>query len=173
MFKDLLDILKDFLHKLLSSRLFLLGSLFVFLFFVLCARLFELQILRGEEFQESYMMMTEKTVRLASTRGNIYDRKGNLLAYNKLAYNVTIQDNGDYTRSNDKNCMLLRLVRILRRHGEKVEGDFSVGFDSSGEMVFTTAGETAKRRFISDYYGLKTPADLDKDGKNPDRKSVV
>ncbi|MCI8453645.1 MAG: penicillin-binding protein [Lachnospiraceae bacterium] len=167
MFKDLLDILKDFLHKLLSSRLFLLGSLFVFLFFVLCARLFELQILRGEEFQESYMMMTEKTVRLASTRGNIYDRKGNLLAYNKLAYNVTIQDNGDYTRSNDKNCMLLRLVRILRRHGEKVEGDFSVGFDSSGEMVFTTAGETAKRRFISDYYGLKTPADLDKDGKNP------
>ena len=65
-----------------------------------------------------------KKISLAGTRGNIYDRNGNLLAYNKLSYNVTLQDNGDYKRSNDRNRMLLELVRILNRHGENVEGDF-------------------------------------------------
>ena len=92
--------------------------------------------------------------------GNIYDRNGNVLAYNKLSYNVTLQDNGDYKRSNDRNRMLLDLVRILNRHGESVEGDFSIGYDSSGEMIFTTTSETARRRFLSDYYGLKKTDEL-------------
>ncbi len=168
MFKDLLEILKEFFRKLVSSRLFILGAMFVFLFAVLVVQLFHLQIIEGEKYQETYMAKTEKKVSLAGTRGNIYDKNGNLLAYNQLAYNVTIQDNNDYPRSNDKNRMLLLLVRILNRHGEKVQGEFSVGFDSSGEMVFTTTSETARKRFLSDYYGLKSASELDKpDGSTP------
>ena len=168
MFKDLLEILKEFFSKLVSSRLFILGALFVFLFAVLAVQLFHLQIIEGEKYQETYMAKTEKKVSLAGTRGNIYDKNGNLLAYNQLAYNVTIQDNNDYPRSNDKNRMLLLLVRILNRHGEKVQGEFSIGFDSSGEMVFTTTSETARKRFLSDYYGLKSASELDKpDGSTP------
>lgn len=168
MFKDLLEILKEFLKKLVGSRLFILGTLFVFLFGILAVQLFHLQIIEGEKYQETYMAKTEKKVSLAGTRGNIYDKKGNLLAYNQLAYNVTIQDNNDYPRSNDKNRMLLLLVRILNRHGEKVQGEFSIGFDSSGEMVFTTTSETARKRFLSDYYGLKSASELDKpDGSTP------
>lgn len=168
MFKDLLEILKEFLKKLVGSRLFILGVLFVFLFGVLAVQLFHLQIIEGAEYQESYMAKTEKKVSLAGTRGNIYDKNGNVLAYNQLAYNVTIQDNNDYPRSNDKNRMLLLLVRILNRHGEKVRGEFSVGFDSSGEMVFTTTSETARKRFLSDYYGLKSTSELDNpDGSTP------
>lgn len=168
MFKDLLEILKEFFKKLVSSRLFILGALFMFLFGVLVVQLFHLQIIEGEKYQETYMAKTEKRVSLAGTRGNIYDKKGNLLAYNQLAYNVTIQDNNDYPRSNDKNRMLLLLVRILNRHGEKVQGEFSIGFDSSGEMVFTTTSETARKRFLSDYYGLKSASELDKpDGSTP------
>ena len=168
MFKDLLEILKEFFSKLVSSRLFILGALFVFLFAVLAVQLFHLQIIEGEKYQETYMAKTEKKVSLAGTRGNIYDKNGNLLAYNQLAYNVTIQDNNDYPRSNDKNRMLLLLVRILNRHGEKVQGEFSVGFDSSGEMVFTTTSETARKRFLSDYHGLKSASELDKpDGSTP------
>lgn len=168
MFKDLLEILKEFLKKLVGSRLFILGTLFVFLFGVLAVQLFHLQIIEGEKYQETYMAKTEKKVSLAGTRGNIYDKNGNLLAYNQLAYNVTIQDNNDYPRSNDKNRMLLLLVRILNRHGEKVQGEFSIGFDSSGEMVFTTTSETARKRFLSDYYGVKSASELDKpDGSTP------
>ncbi len=133
------------MKKLLSSRLVILAVVFVGLYVILGMRLFNLQIMEGEQYQENYMAKTEKKISLAGTRGNIYDRNGNLLAYNKLSYNVTLQDNGDYKRSNDRNRMLLELVRILNRHGESVEGDFSVGYDSSGNMIFTTTSEAARR----------------------------
>ena len=111
------------MKKLLSSRLVILAVVFVGLYAILGMRLFNLQIMEGEQYQENYMAKTEKKISLAGTRGNIYDRNGNLLAYNKLSYNVTLQDNGDYKRSNNRNRMLLELVRILNRHGENVEGD--------------------------------------------------
>ena len=114
MFNDFSEILKEFLKKLLSSRLVILSVVFVGLYAILGMRLFKLQIIEGEQFQENYMAKTEKKISLTGTRGNIYDRNGNLLAYNKLSYNVTLQDNGDYKRSNDRNRMLLELVRILK-----------------------------------------------------------
>ena len=100
MFNDLLEITREFLKKLISSRLFILGGFLFFLFCVLGVRLFNLQIVNGEEYQETYMARTERTVSLTGTRGNIYDRSGNVLAYNELSYNVVIQDNGDYEMSN-------------------------------------------------------------------------
>ena len=126
MYSDLLEIFKDFVKKLLASRLFILSIFFTGLFGILVVRLFNLQVVSGEEYQQDYMALTEKTMKLDRTRGNIYDKNGNILAYNELSYNVTIQDNGDYAKSNDKNRMLLELVRILYRHGEAVEGEFSI-----------------------------------------------
>ena len=168
MFNDLLEITREFLKKLISSRLFIQGGFLFFLFCVLGVRLFNLQIVNGEEYQETYMARTERTISLTGTRGNIYDRSGNVLAYNELSYNVVIQDNGDYEMANERNRMLLLLVRILNRHGESVEGEFQVGFDSSGEMVFTSASETSRKRFLADLYGLRTIDELDDpEGKYP------
>ena len=168
MFNDLLEITREFFKKLISSRLFILGGFLFFLFCVLGVRLFNLQIVNGEVYQETYMARTERTVSLTGTRGNIYDRSGNVLAYNELSYNVVIQDNGDYETANERNRMLLLLVRILNRHGESVEGEFQVGFDSSGEMVFTSASETSRKRFLADLYGLRTIDELDDpEGKYP------
>ena len=144
MFNDFLEITREFLKKLISSRLFILGGFLFFLFCVLGVRLFNLQIVNGEEYQETYMARTERTVSLTGTRGNIYDRSGNVLAYNELSYNVVIQDNGDYETANERNRMLLLLVRILNRHGENVEGEFQVGFDPSGEMVFTSSSRSER-----------------------------
>lgn len=129
MLNDLYEILKESLKKLLASRTFILGVFFVFLFGVLVVQIFRLQIIEGEEYQENYMTKTKKTIMLAGTRGNIFDRNGNLLAYNQLAYNVTIQDNGDYATTAARNRMLLLLVQILNRHGEKVRGEFAVAIE--------------------------------------------
>lgn len=173
MFRDLLEILRDFFKKLLGSRLFIMGVIFTVLFIVLSVRLFRLQIIEGESYQKNYMAKTEKKISVNSIRGNIYDKKGKLLAYNDLAYNVTIQDNGDYPKSNDRNLMLLRLVRILNRHGEKIQGDFAIGFDYDGNMVYTTSNETERKRFLRDYYGLKNVNELDDpDGKYPSDASA-
>ena len=173
MFNDLLEILKVFCRKVFASRLFILSIFFTGLFGILVVRLFDLQIINGEQYQEDYMTKTETVVKLDSTRGNIFDVNGNLLAYNELSYNVTIQDNGDYTRSNDRNRMLLELVRILYRHGESVEGEFLIGINSNGQMEFTTTSDSTRKRFIADYYGLKSTTELDdEDGKYPSNISA-
>ena len=71
---------------------------------VLVYRLFDLQIVNGESYLDNFRLMIEKVKTLEGTRGNIYDRNGNLLAYNELAYSVTIED--VYESGRGKNAKL-------------------------------------------------------------------
>ena len=88
MFDELKEVVKEFLKKLFSSRLFALAVIFTLMYAGLIGKLFNLQIIHGDEYQQSYMQRTEKMVTAPGTRGNIYDRNGKLLAYNELAYSV-------------------------------------------------------------------------------------
>ena len=160
MFDELLEIVKEFFKKLFSSRLFALSVMFTVMFAGLLGKLFQMQILDGSEYQETYMQRTEKNVTTPGSRGNIYDRNGNRLAYNELAYSVTIQDLGDYPRPSSRNQMLYRLVRILDRRGETVEGKFEIALDQNGEMFFTSSSDSARTRFFLNFYGLSSTASL-------------
>ena len=55
------------MKKLLSSRLVILAVVFVGLYAILGMRLFNLQIMEGEQYQENYMAKTEKKISLAGT----------------------------------------------------------------------------------------------------------
>lgn len=167
MFNDLLEICRELLKKILSSRLVALGVCFTLMFCVLIVTLFRLQIIDGEYYLNAYIQKTEREVTTAGARGNIYDRNGNVLAYNELAYTVTLQDTGDYPDDASKNAMLLRLVEILNRHGETIQGKFEVAVNANGEMVYTSSSEAARKRFLRDLYGC-TLDELDDDsGKYP------
>ena len=96
MFDDLKEYLREWFKKVITSRLFVLAVVFCLMSSALVMRLFNLQIIKGEEYQDAYTAMTEKVIKTASTRGNIYDRNGNVRAYNELAYDVTIQDTAAY-----------------------------------------------------------------------------
>ena len=121
MLKDFLNNLKELSKelggRLRASRLFLLGTCYAFLLAVIVLRLYRLQILDGETYLNDYIQKTEKTVTSPATRGNIFDCNGKLLAYNRLSYNVTVQDTGDYKTVGERNAMLYRLVKILNAHG--------------------------------------------------------
>lgn len=165
MFRDLLEIIKDFIIKIASSRLFILGIICLAMYAVLVHKLFGLQIINGEEAMNEYMQLTEQELTTAGTRGKIYDVNGKVLAYNKLAYSVTVQDIGAYKNSAERNAMYLRLVKILEKHGETVQGKFELALDGNGDMVYTTTSEAGRKRFLRDYYGLKSVEELD-DEKN-------
>jgi len=120
-----------------------------------------MQIVNGEEALNEYLQLTEQTITTAGTRGNIYDRTGKVLAYNKLAYSVTVQDTGVYKNAAARNNMYLRLVQILEKHGETIQGKFEIAIDPNGDMVYTSSSESARKRFLRDYYGLKKVEDLD------------
>ena len=92
------DTLKEILHKVAKSRIFVLCVVMILLSSTLIGRLFYLQIIKGEEYQDNYSLKIQKPRILNGSRGNIYDRNGNLLAYNELANSVTIEDNGSYDK---------------------------------------------------------------------------
>ncbi|MDO5415732.1 MAG: penicillin-binding transpeptidase domain-containing protein [Lachnospiraceae bacterium] len=163
MFDDLREILKEFIHKIAYSRLFALMILFTCLFGVLGVHLFNLQIVQGEDMLNNYIQQTEQTVYTPGTRGNIYDKNGKILAYNELAYSVTIQDTGAYRSDADMNAMLLRLVQILEKHEVDVQGKFEIGLDENGEMIYTSYSETGRKGFLRDVYGKKYISELDEE----------
>lgn len=77
-------------------RTAILALVFSIMSFVLIRRLFELQIIQGEEYTSDFTSRTTKTRTIKSSRGNIFDCNGKLLASSKLCYSLTIEDNGTY-----------------------------------------------------------------------------
>lgn len=168
MFRDLLEIVQIAIKKVITSRLFALAVIFILMFATLVGRLFNLQIVHGEEFMSDYESKILRTVYTTGTRGNIYDRNGSVLARNELAYSVTIQDVGVYRTNQTRNLMLYELVRILDRQGETIEGKLEITIDQNGDFVYTTASEAARLRFLRDFYGVRSVDMLDdEDGKYP------
>lgn len=161
MFNEFLEIVQEFFKKLFSSRLFALSVIFTLMFAGLIGKLFQMQILDGRDYQEKYMQKTERSVDTPGTRGKIYDRNGIELAYNVLAYSVVIQDTGDYPKPADRNGMLYRLVKILKKRGETVEGKLEIAMDQNGEMFYTTTSDSAKTRFFLNFYGRSKSEELD------------
>ena len=168
MLNDILEVLQEIFRRIMNSRLFFLGLIFLGMGGVLISKLFDLQIVEGESYLKEYVYMTERTISTPGTRGNIYDRKGNLLAYNELAYSISIQDAGVYRSDADMNGMLLKLIEILDRHGHSVNGRLEIAIDEDGDMVYTSSSEMARKRFLRDYYGRRSVDELDDDkGKYP------
>ena len=168
MFDDLKEYLREWFKKVITSRLFVLVVVFCLMSSALVMRLFNLQIIKGEEYQDAYTAMTEKVIKTASTRGNIYDRNGNVLAYNELAYDVTIQDTGAYKTDAQWNTMLYDLVSILNKHGESAQTSLELTLDHDGNVVYTSETQSGRKRFLRDYYGLKNVDEMDdSDGKYP------
>ncbi len=157
MIKELLSAVREFTIRFVSSRLFALGLIFTVLFAVLAGRLFELQIVKGDQYMEDYQSRTLTEVTTVGTRGNIYDRDGKLLAYNELQYNITIADNGAYDTTdagiNKRNRMLYNLALIIEKYGYQVEGQYKIRLDEDHEFQFTTGSENDRRRLIANIRG--------------------
>ena len=175
---NLFERIKDAIYRIVKSRLFVLILAFCILFAVLINRVFYLQIVKGQYYLDNYKLQIRKTREVPGTRGNIYDRNGNPLAYNELAYSVTIEDNITADTRKEKNRILNeildKIINIVESNGDSVISDFGVVLDSAGNYEFTQTNETLKLRFIADVYGLKTIDELkDKQRNAPEQLSEI
>lgn len=154
---------KDAFCNLLKSRLFILAAAFMVLFGILLQRVFFLQIVKGSDYLESFSLKTEREVSLSSTRGNIYDRNGELLAYSELSYSVTIKDNGSYPNTKTRNARLnetiYRLIKLIEKNGDSVVNDLGVVYENGG-FEYTLEG-SALLRLKADVYGKTKVSELD------------
>jgi len=178
LFREIIDRIKEGIEYIMKSRLMVLIIVFCLTSSVLIGRLFYLQIVRGEEYLENYELQIRRTSEIAATRGNIYDRNGNLLAYNELAYSVTIQDTvPTNTSSEDKNEILNntldQVLSIVENNGDSVIDSFGIILDSAGNYQFAETNETLRLRFIADVYGQAYTDDLTEEQKNQSASGIM
>lgn len=145
------------LYNLLTSRLLLLFIIFVGMAVVLIYRLFDLQIVNGESYVDNFRLMIQRERITEGTRGDIYDRNGNLLAYNELAYSVTIEDvyESGSTRNEKLNETLYKLIHMIEDSGDSIVSDFNIILNENNDYEFTVEG-TRLLRFKADVYGCRT-----------------
>lgn len=178
MFSEIIDRIKEAIEYILKSRLVVLIIVFCLSSTVLIGRLFYLQIVRGEDYLENYELQIRRTSSIAATRGNIYDRNGNLLAYNKLAYSVTIEDTvstdaSDSERNETLNGILDRVLQIVEANGDSVVDTFGITLDSSGNYQFSATNETQRLRFVADVYGQSYTDDLTAEQRNQSAAEIM
>ncbi len=119
--------------------------------------------------EEEYKSIAERDIK--STRGLIFDRNGNLLAYNELKYAVVMSDTGVLTTNAEKNAMLYRLIKLLERYGNELELDFCIYLDENGELAFNVSGN-AELRFKKNAYCLTSVNKLTEEQRNATAQEV-
>lgn len=167
--------IKEALGNLIKSRLFVMGVVFMVLFGILLQRVFYLQIVKGSEYQDTFALKTKREVSLASTRGNIYDRNGEVLAYSELAYSVTIEDNGSYANTATKNALLndtiYRLIQLVEKNGDSVVNNLGIVYEN-GKFEFSLEGNSLLR-LKADVYGKTKTSELSAKEENADAQEIM
>ena len=148
--------LKTLIKSAHIERATVLALIFTIMSFVLVHRLYRLQIIDGATYRANFSLMTTKTRTLKGTRGNIYDRNGNVLAYNELSYTLTIEDSGTYNTKREKalalNSEAYKISNILKSHGDSLDNEFHVIIGEDGKYTYDCTGRTLQR-FKADVYG--------------------
>ena len=121
---------------------------------ILIYRVFSLQIVNGQTYLDDFQLKIQKERSLSSARGNIYDRNGNILAYNELAYSVTIEDVYESGRYKNRNInkTLYTVIKMIEKNGDSVISGYEVILNENGEYEFSVSG-TKLHRYLADIYG--------------------
>ena len=158
--------IKDFLKKFFSSRLFVLAAVFIVFFGIILARIFTLQVVNGKSYQENFSLKIHMKQPINAARGNIYDKNGKLLAYNELAYSISINDSTTYSSTKEKNkavnAELAEILTVLKNNGETLNNDFKIDRKKDGTYSFNVSGSSLNR-FRADVFGKSSADDLEYD----------
>ena len=109
----------------------------------------------------TYIQKAEKTVYKPGTRGNIYDCKGRLLAYDTLAYVISIEDTVESSPEKNKtlNKIALNTIKTIEKYGDKVIVDFPITKDEDEGWKYNFTSDSAKKLFVKNIFGKETIRD--------------
>lgn len=129
--------------------------LVVALFATLIFRIFDLQIVNENYYMSTYIQKAEKTIYSPGTRGNIYDCKGKLLAYDSLAYVATFEDTieSDDNKNKKLNEIADKAIKIIEHCGDKIIVDFPIVKDRNGNLKYNFTSDSQKNLFIRNLFG--------------------
>ena len=107
------------------------------------AALYDLQVVHGQDYYEQSQRKISETETVEAARGQILDRNGRVLVSNEVVYQVTLDTslmmddrNKDGRGEDDRNDILLSLIRIAREEGVEWTDDLPIS--ETEPFVFTT-----------------------------------
>ena len=166
--------LNNLIQKL-NLRVLLMIFLLVIIAGVMIHRLFVLQIINGESYLDNFQLKIRREVSISPTRGNIYDRNGNLLAYNKMAYSVTINDQIESGPDHDSelNAIIEKTIEIVEKNEGEITGDFNIALSADETTYEYTVSGTNLLRFLADIYGYQDTSSLDYSERNTTADEMI
>lgn len=137
MFDDIFEKIK----QIMASRLIPLSIVLVVLFSVLINRLFQIQIIEGQENADVSSLQETRTTTITPSRGLIRASNGEILADNKLVYTVELYDL--ISNNKEKNEMLSYLIKTLKEFDNEIDVKLPISYDN-GKFEFTVSGNALK-----------------------------
>lgn len=92
-------------------------------FVLILLQLINLQIIRGEYYDEQSQMKLLSERDIVAPRGNIVDRNGVPIAINRIGYTVKIAKTG--LNENEKSELILKLINVFEKNGDSYEQNLS------------------------------------------------
>lgn len=158
---------------LLSSRLVFLTICILILFTILISKVFYIQIIKGEEYANNHTKRLEREIVINGSRGNIYDKNGKLLAYNKQNKVLIVDtsmlsnyvDDGEYNTR--LNTSIINAVNILRNNNQSlIQNDFPIVVNSENEYEYNISDQVVLLNFLKDIFSKSSIDDLTVKEKN-------
>ncbi|MCI8342146.1 MAG: hypothetical protein HFE62_02875 [Firmicutes bacterium] len=137
--------------EFIKSRLFIMMVGVFLLFFVIVLRLFSLQVVNGEQYQQALTVSVQQELSIPASRGIIYDRYGRPLATNQVAFSVKLDDSIKVSFS-DKSYVVKKI--ISRYENDDVTITDNLPITETKPRSFTFESEAEEKRWKSSI-GLK------------------
>lgn len=139
-------------------RGFLCLVLVLVFFAVFVGRLFDWQIVHGEEYKGVSVASSSYSVASDATRGEILDVNGRQLAVNKTTYNIVI--NRIYVGSGKLNDIIITLLNIMAMRGAEYIDELPISVRGEGYALDEGSG--------GDVEYIESSAMLDREGLTAD-----
>lgn len=105
--------------KSVNKRMIIVLMVIVMLFVLIVGRFFYIQIIKGEEYQNTAINQQTRELTVEARRGTIYDRNGKALAVSATAYKVVLSP--ATTDDEDAKLILEKLPDLLGVEATKIE----------------------------------------------------
>ena len=155
------------LADMAQSRTFVISVFFSFLFLLLLHRVFLLQVVEGQNYYDSFTYRIQKETELPASRGTIYDRNGKIIAFNRLANSITVEDSSLLKTNKERNEMVYHLIELIENAGYEPINNVPIELNEKGELEYTSAGNSLLR-FIRNVYGKDSVDQLSEEQKAVD-----
>ncbi len=115
-----------------NKRIFVIGAIVGVLVILCVIKLFDLQIINGEEYRVQADNRSVRTFITKAPRGEIFDRNGELIVENRAGYSIQI--NKTDIDNNELNNNIIDLVRLIHDNDGEYSSTFPIVYNSEEKI---------------------------------------